>query len=97
MPGPTIDVPPAELYALGRQLGDRAATAAEVAGRLTSPAAVGGPIQPALSDLLFCSRTAATALAGELHWLGSTIAAVADSWLGLDRSLLAGRGRAVAR
>ena len=36
------------------------------------------------------------ALAGELGWLGDTVAAVADSWLALDGALLAAHGRARA-
>ena len=37
------------------------------------------------------------ALAGELRWLGGTVSAVADSWLGLDEVLLSARGRAPRR
>jgi hypothetical protein len=33
-------------------------------------------------------------LAGELHWLGATIAAVVDSWLDLDGTLLGPHGSA---
>lgn len=92
-----IDVPPAEVYALAGRLGDQAGLLGEIAARLPGPPAVGGPLQPALVEFLFCCRTAARALAGELEWLGSTIAAVADSWLGLDRGVLGSPGRAVPR
>jgi hypothetical protein len=92
-----IEVPPAEVYALAGRLGDQSGLAAEVAARLGTPPAVGGPLQPALVEFLFCHRTAAHALAGELDWLGSTLAAVVDSWLGLDRGVLGSTGRAVPR
>jgi hypothetical protein len=92
-----IDVPPAEVYALAGRLGDQAGLLEEIAARLPAPPAVGGPLQPALVEFLFCSRTAACALAGEFQWLGSTIASVVDSWLGLDRGLLGSPGRAVPR
>jgi hypothetical protein len=88
----TIEVPAAELYALGDALRASADIAAEAAARLAFPTAVGGPLQPALEGFLECHRTAASALAGELGWLGRTVAAVADSWLGLDGSLLVPRG-----
>lgn len=93
----TIDVPPEKVSALAAHLSAQADLAEEVAGLLRAPAEVGGPVQPALDDLLLCHRTAAHALAGEFRWLGSTIAAVVDSWLGLDGSLLAPRGRALPR
>jgi hypothetical protein len=95
--GGTIEVPPEQVYALAAHLGDQAAPAEEVAARLGSPPTVGGPLQPALEDFLHCHRTAAHALAGELHWLGTTIAAVVDSWLHLDGSILAPRGEATPR
>jgi hypothetical protein len=92
-----IEVPPAEVYALAGRLGDQSGLAAEVAARLGTPPAVGGPLQPALVEFLFCHRTAAHALAGELDWLASAIAAVVGSWLGLDRGVLGSAGQAVPR
>ena len=92
-----IDVPPSEVYALAGRLRDQAGFVGEIAGRLGRAPAVGGPLQGALVEFFFCHRTAARALAGELDWLGSTIAAVVDSWLGLDRGLLPSAGRAVPR
>jgi hypothetical protein len=89
----TIDVPPAEVYALAEGLTAQAALAEEIVGALTGPVAVGGPLQPAIDGFLACHRSGATALAGELRWLGGTLAAVADSWLALDGSLLAPHGR----
>jgi hypothetical protein len=42
-------------------------------------------------------RTAGRALAGELRWLGDAVAAVADSWLTFDGTLLDRAGRARVR
>ena len=92
-----IEVPPAEVYALAGDLRAQAEFAREIAGRLAGPPEVGGPLQPALVEFLFCHRTAAHALAGELDALGSAIAAAVDSWLGLDRGLLGSCGRAAPR
>lgn len=93
----TLRVAPEEVYALAAHLGEQAYPAEDVAGLLAGAPAVGGTLQPALDDLFTCHRTAARAVAGELHWLGSTIAAVVDSWLHLDGSLLAPRGEAGPR
>jgi hypothetical protein len=93
----TIEVPAAEVVALGARLGAQAGLAGEVATRLDGLPTVGGPLQPALSEFLTCHRAAAHALAGELDWLGVTITAVAGSWLNLDGSLLPSSGRAVPR
>jgi hypothetical protein len=93
----TIEVPAAAVYGLAVALRAQADLAAEVAARWAGPAPVGGPLQPAVEGFLEGHRTAAVALAGELDWLGRTVAAVADSWLRLDGSLLAPRGRAVPR
>jgi hypothetical protein len=95
--GGTIDVPPGQVYALAAHLGDQAVVAEEAATRLGSPPAVGGPLQPAIEDFLLCHRTAAYALAGEFRWLGSTLAAVVDSWLGLDGSVPTPRGQSTPR
>jgi hypothetical protein len=88
----TIEVPAAEVYALGAALRSAGGLAGEAGVRLAQPFAVSGPLQAALDGFLECHRTAATALAGELEWLGHTVAAVADSWLRLDAGLLAPRG-----
>lgn len=93
----SLRVPPAEVYALAATLGDQAYPADDVAVRLASAPAVGGPVQPALEDLFTCHRTAARAVAGELRWLGTTVSSVVDSWLRLDGALLAPRGRATPR
>ena len=93
----TIEVPAAEVYALGDALRAQAELATEAAARLGAPPSVSGPLQAPLEGFLECHRTAATALAGELGWLGGTVAAVADSWLRLDGSLLAPPGQALPR
>jgi hypothetical protein len=93
----TIEVPAAEVYALAAALSGQAGEADEIALRLGDCAAVGGPVQPAIDGFLACHRTAAVAVAGELRWLGGTVAAVADSWLGLDGSLLAPPGEVTRR
>ena len=93
----TIEVPPAELYALAEALRSQGEAAGEVALRLSVPVEVGGGLQAAIDGFLECHRSASAALAGELHWLGGTVAAIADSWLGLDGSLLAPPGRVTRR
>ena len=54
-------------------------------------------LKSAVEQLLDCHRIGAGALAGELRLLGSTLAGVAYSWLGLDEVLLAARGRVSRR
>jgi hypothetical protein len=58
---------------------------------------VSGSLGPAVAEFTTTARTAGRCLAGELSWLGGAVAAAADSWLGLDGSLLAVAGRAVPR
>ncbi len=70
--------------------------AEQIAARLDRAGDVGDALQPAVEGFLDSHRTAGRALSGELGWLGATVAAVADSWLALDRGLLASRGRAAA-
>ncbi|MGY1802003.1 hypothetical protein ACI78T_01835 [Blastococcus sp. SYSU D00922] len=92
----SIEMPAAEVHALAGTLRAAAAHAEEIAPRLDGAGDVGETLQPAVETFLDCHRTAGRALAGELGWLGGTVDAVADSWLALDRGLLASRGRAVA-
>jgi hypothetical protein len=89
----SIEMPPAELRALAGTLRGAAGNAEEIAARLDRAGDVGSALQPAVDAFLDAHRTAGRALAGELGWLGDTIAAAADSWLDLDRGLLASRGR----
>ena len=88
----SIELPAAEVHALADRLVQSAEEADDAGARLAAPAAVGGPLQAAVESFLDCHRVAAAAMAGELRWLGGTIAAVADSWVALDGSLLAGQG-----
>ena len=95
--GATICVPPEQIRALAAALTGQAEEAAGVAGRLAGAPAPGPALHGAVADFLACHRAAAEALAGELRWLGGTLAGVADSWEGLDAGLLAPRGVAVPR
>lgn len=95
--GATIRVPPEHVRALGAALTGQGEEASRVAQQLAAAPDVGRALRAAVEDFLACSRTAAGALAGELHWLGVTVAAVADSWEGLDAALLRGAGEAVPR
>jgi hypothetical protein len=90
----SIEMPPAELHALAGTVRGAAADAEEIVARLDPAGDVGDALQAAVEAFLDCHRVAGRALAGELDWLGATVAAVADSWLDLDRGLLAARGRA---
>jgi hypothetical protein len=93
----SIEMSAPELTALAGTLREAAGTAAVAAARLDRAGDVGDVLQPAVEAFLDGHRTAGRALAGELTWLGDTVAAVAASWLDLDRGLLASRGRAGAR
>ena len=90
----SIEMPAAEVHALADRLRGAAVDVEEVAPGLDRAGNVGDTLQPAVEAFLDCHRAAGRALAGELGWLGATVAAVADSWLALDRGLLASQGRA---
>ncbi|MGZ4545437.1 MAG: hypothetical protein ACXVXT_08585 [Blastococcus sp.] len=89
----TFEIDPPEVYALADTLRRSAGAAEEIGTRLAHTPHVGGGLQAAVEEFLAGQRVAGRALAGELTWLGTTIAGVADSWLGLDRELLADSGR----
>lgn len=89
----SIEMPAPEVHALAGRLRAAAAHAEEIAPRLSGAGDVGDALQPAAEVFLDAHRTAGRALAGELGWLAATVGAVADSWLALDRGLLAARGR----
>ena len=95
--GATIRVPPQQSRALAAALTAQGHEAAGVAGRLAGAPSPGPALRAAVEDFLACHRAAADALAGELRWLGGTLASVADSWEGLDARLLGPRGAAVPR
>ena len=90
----SIEMPAVEVHALAGTLRGAAGNAEEIAPRLDRAGNVGNTLQPAVEAFLDGHRTAGRALAGELAWLSATVDAVADSWLALDRGLLASRGRA---
>jgi hypothetical protein len=93
----TIQVPPEQLYALAAALRGQGEEADDVAARLAGVPEVSGPLAAAAGAFVEAHRVAGGAVAGELRWLGGAIAATADSWLGLDGSVLAPRGQAVPR
>ena len=93
LPGMSIEMRALEVHALAATVRDAAGEADWIGVRLAGPAPVGGSLQPAVEVFLDCHRTVGLALAGELRWLGSTIAGVADSWVRLDGSLVAPRAR----
>lgn len=85
-------MPVEQVRALGRSLGGRAGTAAEVRARLLERAGVDGPLGAPVELFLECSGTLAAALTAELDRLGATVTGVADSWVRLDAALVPGRG-----
>jgi hypothetical protein len=89
-----IEVVPAELYELAAAL-HAAADRADLASRQVPADRVTGAVGPAALTLGETLQTAAACLAGELRWLSSAVAGAADSWLGLDGSLLAVQGTGV--
>jgi hypothetical protein len=92
----SIEVPPEQLYALAAALRAQGDEADDVAARLAvATPEVAATLAAAVAAFLEAHRVAGGAVAGELRWLGGTIAATADSWLGLDGSLLAPRGEVV--
>jgi hypothetical protein len=89
----SIEMPAAEVYGLANTLRLAVGDAEEIGVRLRQTRQVGGALQAAVETFLESHRAAGRALAGELAWLGDTVAAVADSWLHLDGALLAGHGQ----
>jgi hypothetical protein len=90
----SIEVVPAELHALAGVL----QAAADRADRMVAEVPidpVGGALGAAVLAFGETVRAAAGCVAGELRWLGSAVDGAADSWLGLDGSLLPGRGAGV--
>jgi hypothetical protein len=93
LPGMSIEIRALEVHALAATLRDTAGEADLIGVRLAGARSVGGALQPAVEAFLECHRTAGLALAGELRWLGSTVAGVADSWVRLDGALVRPAGR----
>ena len=93
LPGMSIDIQAHEVHALAAGLRESAGEADRVRVGLADPPRVDGPLQPAAEAFVESSRTAGRALAGELRWLASTIAAAADSWTRLDAVVVPPAGR----
>lgn len=91
-----IEVVPAELYALAAVL-DSAADQTDRSVAAVPGDAVGGAVGPAVAAFCETVRTAGSCLAGELRWLGGAVTGAADSWLGLDGSVLPVRGTGLPR
>lgn len=91
-----IDVVPAELYALAAVL-DAAAEQADRSAAAVPGGSASGPVAPAVAAFCETVRTAGSCLGAELRWLGGAVAGAADSWLGLDGSLLPSRGAVAPR
>ena len=81
-------MPVERVRALGRSLEDAAGTADDVRARLVDEGDVDGPLRRPVGLFLDRHRTLATALAGELRWLGTTVVGIADAWVRLDAALL---------
>jgi hypothetical protein len=92
----SIVMPAAEVYGLANALRGAAGAAEDIGARLRDTGDVGGGVQAAVETFLESHRAAGRALVGELAWLGDTVAAVADSWLQLDGTLMPSHGRARA-
>jgi hypothetical protein len=92
----SIEMPAAEVYGLANALRSAVGDAEEIGVRLGETPPVGPGLQVAVETFLQSHRAAGRALAGELAWLGDTVAAVADSWRHLDSTLLAPHGQARA-
>ena len=90
LPHMSIEMPAAEVYRLAATLRGAVGDAEEIGLRLRDVPRVGGGTDGAVEAFLESHRAAGRALAGELSWLGDTVAAVADSWLRLDGTLLSG-------
>jgi len=88
----SIEMPAAEVHELAALLRGSAADAEEIEVRLHRAPRVDGPLHGPVAAFLESHRAAGRALAGELEWLGTTVGAVADSWLRLDGALLPAHG-----
>jgi hypothetical protein len=91
--GMSVEMPAVEVHHLADVLRAAAGDAEQIAVRLGGTSGVGSAtLQAAVDTFLDSHRAAGRAIAGELSWLGDTVAAVADSWLRLDGALLAPHG-----
>ena len=92
LPGMSIEMPTAEVYGLAHTLRGSADDAEEIGNRLGGRPHVGGPLQAPVEAFLESHRAAGEALIGELRWLGTTVAAIADSWVRLDGTVMPSLG-----
>ena len=92
----SIEMPAAVVHAMAASLRRSSDDAGQIGVRLAGSRGVGGELQPAVEAFLEAQRMTGEALAGELQWLGATIAGVADSWLRLDGVLVRPSGRVTA-
>jgi hypothetical protein len=88
----SIEMRATEVRALAAVLRGSAADAEEIGARLDGAPRPAGPLHGPVAAFLDSHRAAGRALAGELEWLGTTVGAVADSWLRLDGALLPPHG-----
>ena len=96
LPRMSIEIRAAEVYRLTDTLRGAAGVAEDIAVHLRGTRRVDGGLQAAVDVFLESHRAAGQAFAGELAWLGGTVADVADSWLHLDGSLVPSYGQARA-
>jgi hypothetical protein len=93
----SIEMRAADVYALAHTLRGAASDADDIPARLTATPDVGSAVlRQAVDAFVDSHRAAGRAIAGELTWLGDTVAGVADSWLRLDGSLLGRHGGVTA-
>jgi hypothetical protein len=92
----SIEMPAAEVHAMAASLRRSSDDADQIGHRLAGNRSVGSDLQPAIDAFLDAQRMTGQALAGQLQWLGATIAGVADSWLRLDGVLVGPSGRPTA-
>ncbi len=84
----SIEIPVQQVRELGRSLTGMAGNVDEARARLVDDGDVDGPLRAPVELFLDLHRTLATALAGELCWLGRTVVGIADAWEQLDAALL---------
>ena len=93
----SIEMPAAEVHHLADVLRAAGRDAEQIGERLAGTPGIGeASLQVAAGTFLESHRAAGRAFAGELAWLGDTVAAVADSWLRMDAALLAPHRQASA-
>jgi hypothetical protein len=88
----SIEMRAAEVHAMAAALRRCSDDADEIGVRLAGNRRVGGDLQEVIDAFLEAQRMTGAALAGELQWLGATVAHVADSWLQLDGVLVRPQG-----